>query len=67
MFDNFTKSVQTNSLVNPDPDEVSEYKWVKIEELKKDLKDNPDKYTLWFKIIMEKYEKLANCNEVYNY
>lgn len=41
MFDNFTKSVQTNSLVNPDPDEVSEYKWVKVDELKKDLKDNP--------------------------
>jgi isopentenyl-diphosphate delta-isomerase len=40
--------------VNPDPNEVSDYKWVKIEELKKGLKNNPDKYTPWFEIIMER-------------
>lgn len=45
--------------INQDPAEVSDYKWVKIEELKKGLKDNPDKYTPWFKIITEKYEIIS--------
>ncbi|MEK9208774.1 MAG: isopentenyl-diphosphate Delta-isomerase, partial [Patescibacteria group bacterium] len=34
-----------------DPLEVAGYEWIKIEELKKDLKTNPKKYTPWFKII----------------
>lgn len=39
--------------VNPDPNEVSDYKWLKVGDLKKELKENPDKYTPWFKIIMD--------------
>lgn len=39
--------------VNPDPNEVSDYRWVEIGELKKELKENPDKYTPWFKLIMD--------------
>ncbi len=38
----------------PDPNETSEYKWILLTELKKDIKGNPDKYTPWFKIIFEK-------------
>lgn len=34
----------------PDPEEVSDWKWVKINELEKDVEDNPDNYTYWFKI-----------------
>jgi isopentenyl-diphosphate delta-isomerase len=37
------------------PDEADDYKWIWIEELKKDIIENPDKYTKWFKIILEKY------------
>lgn len=39
-----------------DPLEVAGYEWIKIEELKKDLKTNPKKYTPWFKIILEKLD-----------
>lgn len=40
--------------VNPDPDEAADYKWMTIEEIRKDLKDNPKIYTPWFKMIVKK-------------
>jgi isopentenyl-diphosphate delta-isomerase len=43
--------------IKPDPEEVDSYKWVKIEKLLNDVKKNPDRYTPWFKIILEKLEK----------
>lgn len=43
------------------PEEVESYKWMKLEEVKNDIENNPDAYTAWFKIIFEKsYEKIAN-------
>ncbi len=39
--------------VNPNPEEVAGYEWISIENLKKDLKENPKKYTPWFKIILK--------------
>lgn len=35
------------------PDEIEEFKWVSIEELKKDILANPQKYTVWFKEIIK--------------
>ncbi len=32
------------------PLEVQSWKWVKLEELKKDIRLNPSQYTVWFKI-----------------
>lgn len=40
--------------ITPDDREVAEYKWVKISELEKDVKRNPNKYAPWFKIILRK-------------
>lgn len=40
--------------VNPDPNEVVDYKWIALEELKKDIKENSEKYTPWFKIILKR-------------
>jgi isopentenyl-diphosphate delta-isomerase len=37
------------------PTEVSAWKWMKLEEIQKDMKDHPDRYTEWFKIIFDKY------------
>jgi isopentenyl-diphosphate delta-isomerase len=44
--------------MNLNPDEVNDYKWIRIEELKKDIVENSDNYTQWFKIILEKYFSL---------
>ena len=35
------------------PDEVHEWKWIGLPELKKDIEKNPATYTFWFKKIME--------------
>jgi len=42
----------------PNPEEVEEWKWVSLEEVKEDIRKNPEKYTYWFKKalpIVEKY------------
>ena len=39
--------------VKPNPEEVAEYKWIDIQELEKDLQENPKLYTPWFKMIIE--------------
>jgi len=40
--------------VKPNPDEAEDYKWISMTKLKKDIKENPEIYTPWFKIIIEK-------------
>ncbi len=40
--------------VNPNPNEVADYKWVDIGGLKKDIAAKPELYTPWFKIILAK-------------
>ncbi len=34
-------------------DEVMDWKWISINELKKDIKENPQEYTPWFGIIIK--------------
>lgn len=43
-------------------DEVESFKWMKLEDVKKDIEENPEIYTAWFKIIFkESYNKLQNA------
>lgn len=37
------------------PDEVEEWKWMSIAAVQQDIEKSPEKYTAWFKIILEKY------------
>lgn len=37
-----------------DPDEVADYAWISMDELRKDIVDNPSKYTPWFKFTLDK-------------
>jgi isopentenyl-diphosphate delta-isomerase len=46
-----------NEEPNLNPEEAHAYKWMSLEDLKKDMKDNPKIYTAWFKIIFDKYYK----------
>ena len=49
---------------NEDPvinsDEVEDWKWMKIEDVKKDIILNPDLYTAWFKIIFKNFYNHLN-------
>lgn len=38
------------------PEEVADWKWISLQDLKKDMAENPKNYTEWFKIIFAKYE-----------
>jgi len=38
----------------PNPEEVDEWKWVDLEELKKDIQENPDSYSYWLKHSIDK-------------
>jgi len=38
----------------PNPKEVDEWKWVSLEELRKDIQKNPDDYTYWLKVSIDK-------------
>ncbi|MES2513576.1 MAG: isopentenyl-diphosphate Delta-isomerase [Bacteroidota bacterium] len=45
---------QTNQTPIINPDEVESYEWRSIDDIKKDMGLNPDKYTAWFKIALDK-------------
>jgi isopentenyl-diphosphate delta-isomerase len=38
----------------PNPDEIGDWKWIKIVDLKKDIAQHPEKYAYWFKLSVEK-------------
>lgn len=48
-----------NGNIEPDEDEIEEYKWVGLEELADDLVNYPDKYTAWFQIAAPKVLELV--------
>ncbi len=44
----------------PNKKEAMNYKWVSIKDLKKDIKENPKKYTFWLKIALKKINYFKN-------
>lgn len=43
----------SNPIINQD--EVENYKWMPLEDVKEDMENDPSKYTEWFKIIFKEY------------
>jgi isopentenyl-diphosphate delta-isomerase len=50
--------------IAPNPEEIADYKWININELKKDVKENQSRYTPWFKI--ESEELFSNYQDKIN-
>ena len=47
---------------NINKEEVDDYKWMLLDDVKSDMAKNPSEYTEWFKIIFDKsFEKLTNA------
>lgn len=44
-----------NGSPNINPEEVEDWKWMKIEDVKTDMVDNAAIYTVWFKIIFDEF------------
>ena len=50
-----------NGPVNPDPLEVSRYRYINLRELRKEMQEQPGQFTEWFKIAYPRLEEyLAN-------
>ncbi|MFA7688087.1 MAG: isopentenyl-diphosphate Delta-isomerase [Moheibacter sp.] len=46
---------QFDGEIQINPEEVSAYKWISMDELIADMDSNPGQYTVWFKIIFKEY------------
>lgn len=44
-----------NNTPTPNKDEVMDYKFIALEELKEDITKNPEVYTPWFRIIVQEH------------
>lgn len=44
------------------PEEVEDWKWMKIDEVKNDIVLHPEKYTVWFKIIFDEFYHFIDEN-----
>ncbi len=43
-----------DSEVSPAPEEAEDYKWADVKQLREDVSRNPEKYTPWFKIVLDR-------------
>ncbi|MBL4905609.1 MAG: isopentenyl-diphosphate Delta-isomerase [Flavobacteriaceae bacterium] len=51
-----------NAMPSVNKDEVEDFKWMSLEDVKKEIVNQPEKYTEWFKIIFnEYYNRLVNA------
>ncbi len=44
-------------------DEVADWKWMSLEDVKVDMVLHPEKYTAWFKIIFDKFYEFINVKK----
>jgi isopentenyl-diphosphate delta-isomerase len=44
---------------NPNATEVMDYKWIDIKDLKKDVAKNPERYSVWLKIILDRHQDMV--------
>lgn len=51
----FTGEYNDEPILNPE--EAEGWKWIPTDELKKDIAHNPNDYTYWFKVVLEKIEE----------
>lgn len=54
----------SNQEPNVNKEEVEAWKWMSLEAIKQDLKDHPESYTAWFKIIFEKFYHFIEAQKI---
>ncbi|MCB2221797.1 MAG: isopentenyl-diphosphate Delta-isomerase [Bacteroidetes bacterium] len=54
----------SNQKPNLNPDEVNDWKYSTMEDIREDMKRNPDQFTVWFRIAFDEVERyLLNTNK----
>lgn len=54
----------SNQEPNVNKEEVEDWKWMSMEAIKHDMKDHPENYTAWFKIIFEKFDHFIEAQKI---
>ena len=44
-------------------DEAEDWKWTNVKDLKEDIKEHPEKYSYWFKMVAE---RVVDCFDIKN-
>ncbi|MFC1854429.1 isopentenyl-diphosphate Delta-isomerase [Candidatus Dependentiae bacterium] len=52
--------VENDESIQPNPEEVSDFKWFSKDDLLKDISDKPEKYTYWFKFYIRLFGRDLN-------
>jgi isopentenyl-diphosphate delta-isomerase len=52
-----------NDEIQPNPAEVSDYKWISLSNLRNDIVKNPKNYTFWFQLIVNEHLKSFHFNK----
>ncbi len=52
-YDHIFVSKYQGQEINPNPEEICEYKWISRNDLKKEIEKNPEMYTFWLKKIID--------------
>ncbi len=47
----------SNEDPNPNPNEAQDYRWINIDDLKKEIEQKPEDFTFWFKKIITEYSE----------
>ena len=51
-----------NEAPHPNPDEIDDYRWISFDDLLRDVQSSPEKYTPWFRILLEELVHLPTEN-----
>lgn len=49
---------------NINPEEVESWKWMGIEDIREDMTENPEIYTVWFKIIFDEFYHFIESHQM---
>ena len=45
-------------------EEVEDWKWMKIEDIREDMATHPERYTVWFKIIFDEFYHYLESHKI---
>jgi len=51
---------KSNKIPIPNKEEVEDYKWILLKELKEDIEENPEEYTYWMRVALKKTNYFKN-------
>jgi len=50
----------SNDFPVPNPEEVADWKYMSFAAIDEEMEANPEKYTTWFKLMLEKIKSVRN-------